>query len=147
MAYDVPQLLKMSQAELDELFKNSPAGDIPDGEAQGTAIIAPGTKYSAEIASLINHFAWQGKNFDSKKGVLKNRITLFGFNAILAKVYKGPSWLDGKECIVLDYSETSAVAHWIRDEIRQIGPGFYLGVVYWEKKRLIDFALQFGAAA
>jgi hypothetical protein len=147
MAYDVPQLLKMSQAELDVLFKNSPAGDIPDGEAQGTAIIAPGTKYSAEIASLINHFAWQGKNFDSKKGVLKNRITLFGFNAILAKVYKGPSWLDGKECIVLDYSETSLVAHWIRDEIRQIGPGFYLGVVYWEKKRLIDFALQFGAGS
>jgi hypothetical protein len=68
---------------------------------------------------------------------------MFGFNAILAKVYKGPSWLDGKECIVLDYSETSAVAHWIRDEIRLIGPGFYLGVVYWEKKRLIDFALQF----
>ena len=147
MAYDVPQLLKMSQAELDELFKNSPAGDIPDGEAQGTAIIAPGTVYSAEIASLVNHFAWQGKNFDSKKGVLKNRITLFGFNAILAKVYKGQSWLDGKECIVLDYSETSVVAHWIRDEIRQIGPGFYLGVVYWEKKRLIDFALQFGAGS
>ena len=143
MAYDVPQLLKMTQAQLDDLFKSSPAGDIPDGEAQGTAIIAPGTVYSAEIASLVNHFAWQGKNFDSKKGVLKNRITLFGFNAILAKVYKAPSWLDGKECIVLDYSETSIVAHWIRDEIRQIGTGLYLGVVYWEKKRLIDFALQF----
>jgi len=143
MAYDVPQLLKMTQAQLDDLFKSSPAGDIPDGEAQGTAIIAPGTVYSAEIASLVNHFAWQGKNFDSKKGVLKNRITLFGFNAILAKVYKAPSWLDGKECIVLDYSETSIVAHWIRDEIRQIGTGLFLGVVYWEKKRLIDFALQF----
>jgi len=142
MAYDVPQLLKMSQAQLDELFKNSPAGDIPDGEAQGTAIIAPGTTYSAEIAKFINHFAWQGKNFDSKKGVLKNRILPLGFNAILAKVYKGPSWLDGKECIVLDYSETSLIASWIRDEIRQIEPGLYLGVVYGEKKRLIDFALQ-----
>ena len=29
------------------------------------------------------------------------------------------------------------------DEIRQIGPGTYLGKVYWGKKRLIDFALQF----
>ena len=27
--------------------------------------------------------------------------------------------------------------------IRQIGPGFYLGKVYWGKKRLIDFCLQF----
>jgi hypothetical protein len=58
-------------------------------------------------------------------------------------VYKGPSWLDNKECIVLDYSETSLVAHWIRDEIRQIEPRLYLGKVYWGKKRLIDFALQF----
>ena len=58
-------------------------------------------------------------------------------------MYKAPSWLDGKECIVLYYSETSLVAHWIRDEIRQIGSGLYLGKVYWDKKRLIDFALQF----
>jgi hypothetical protein len=143
MAYDVPQLLKMSQAQLDELFTNSAAGDIPNGEAQGTAIIAPGTTYSTDIAHFINHFAWQGKNFDAQKGVLRNRILPFGINAILAKVYKGPSWLDGKECIVLDYSETSLVAHWIRDEIRQLGPALYLGKVYWDKKRLIDFALTF----
>ena len=32
---------------------------------------------------------------------------------------------------------------WIRDEIRLIGPGFYLGKVYWGKDRLIDFCLQF----
>jgi hypothetical protein len=143
MAYDVPQLLKMSQAELDALFTSSPAGEIPNGEAEGTAIISPGATYSDEIARFINHFAWQGKNFDAEKGVLKNRILPLGFNAILAKVYKGTSWLDGKECIVLDYSETSIVAHWVRDEIRQIGPGLYLGVVYWKKDRLIGFALQF----
>src|SRR6266851_8210766 len=143
MAYDVPQLLKMSQAQLDELFTKSAPGDIPDGQADGTAIIAPGTTYSEEIAQLINHFAWQGKVFDSKKGVLKNRILPFGLNAIIAKVYKAPSWLDGKECIVLDYSETSLLAHWIRDEIRLIAPCLYLGKVYWDKKRLIDFAIEF----
>jgi hypothetical protein len=143
MAYDVPQLLKMSQAQLDELFTKSASGNIPSGEADGTAIVAPGTKYSKEIARFVNLFAWQGKVFDAKKGVLKNRITAFGLNAIIAKVYKAPSWLDGKECIVLDYSETSLVAKWIRDEIRQIGPGLYLGKVYWGKKRLIDFALKF----
>jgi len=143
MAYDVQQLLKMSQAQLDELFTKSAPGKIPDGEADGTAIVAPGTKYSKEIAGFINHFAWQGKVFDAKKGVLRNRILTFGLNAIIAKVYKAPSWLDNKECIVLDYSETSLVARWIRDEIRQIGPGLYLGKVYWGRKRLIDFALEF----
>jgi hypothetical protein len=133
----------MSQTELDDLFKKSPTGEIPNGEGDGTAIVAPGTKYSKEIAQFVNHFAWQGKVFDAKKGVLKNRISPFGVNAIIAKVYKDKSWLDGKECIVLDYSETSFIAHWIRDEIRQIGPGLYLGKVYWDKKRLIDFALKF----
>jgi len=143
MPYTIPQLFAMSQKELDDLFTNSPPGEIPNGEAQGTAIIAPGTTYSLEIATVINHFGWQGKNFDAASGTLKNRITAFGINAIIAKIYKGPSWLDGKECIVLDYSQTSLVANYIRDEIRQIGPGMYLGKVYWDKKRLIDFALQF----
>jgi hypothetical protein len=143
MAYDVPTLLAMSQRQLDDLFEASPAGDIPNGPAQGTAIIAPGTKYTETIAQMVNHFGWQGKVFDAEKGLLKNRVLAFGLEAIVAKVYKGPSWLDGKECIVLDYADTSLLAHWIRDEIRLIGPNFYLGKVYWAKDRLIDFCLQF----
>ena len=143
MPYDVPQLLAMTQAQLDELFMASPAGDIPDGGAKGTAIIAPGTVYSEAIAEIINYFAWQGKVFDASRGLLKNKILAFGVEAIVAEVRKDASWLDGKECIVLDYSKTSVVAHWIRDEIRLIGPGFYLGKVYWDRARLIDFALQF----
>jgi hypothetical protein len=138
-------LMTKSQAELDDLFKANPAGDIPDGPAKGTAIIAPGTTFSHEIAEFISLFVWRGKTFDSKRGVLSNKILPLGLNAIIASVYKDTSWLDGKECIVLDYSKTSLVAHWIRDEIRQIGPGFYLGKVYWEKKRLIDFCLDFNA--
>jgi hypothetical protein len=31
MAYDIGQLLRMTQAQLDELFTASPPGDIPDG--------------------------------------------------------------------------------------------------------------------
>jgi len=143
MSYDVAQLLTMNQKALDELFTASPAGDIPDGPAKGTAIIAPGTRYSEDIAEVINLFGWQGKVFDAKRGLLKNSITIFHVQAIVARVYKGPSWLDGKECIVLDYSDTSVVAHYVRDEIRLIGPKFYLGKVYWKKDRLIDFCLQF----
>lgn len=143
MAYTVPQLLAMSQQDLDNLFSSSPAGDIPNGEAQGTAIIAPDTVFSPEIASLINTFGWQGKTFDAAHGTLRNRILAFGLDAIVAEVYKGQSWFDGKDCIVLDYSKTSLVANHIRDEIRQIGTGEYLGVVYWDKTRTINFALQF----
>lgn len=143
MSYDAPQLLKMSQAQLDDLFRASPSGDIPNGSAAGTAIIAPGTPYSMAIAQIINFFDWQGKVFDAQTGLLKNKILISGVQAVVARVYKGPSWLDGKDCIVLDYSETSVLAQWVRDEIRLIGPNFYLGKVYWNKDRLIDFCLQF----
>ncbi len=143
MPYSVPDLLRMTQQQLDDLFRAAPAGDIPNGPADGTAIIAPDTRFSEPIAKMINLFGWQGKVFDAQKGLLKNRILAFGIEAIVARVYKAPSWLDGKECIVLDYSDTSIVAHWIRDEIRLIQPNFYLGKVYWAKDRLIDFCLQF----
>ena len=146
MAYSAPQLLAMSQEQLDDLFSGSAAGEIPNGEAQGTAIIAPGTKYSSEIASLINIFVWQGKTFDAAHGTLRNRISAFGLNAIVAEVYKAPSWFDNKECIVLDYSKTSFVAEHIRDEIRQVAPGVYLGLVFWDKTRTIHFALHFPVA-
>lgn len=133
----------MTTAQLDELFSKSPAGDIPDGDAQGTALIAEGTRYTSEIAKFINHFAWQGKIFDAKGGFLKNKILPLGVAAIIAKVYKGESWFDGKECIVLDYSQTSLVAGWVRDEIRLIEPRFYLGQVFGGKTRLFHFTLQF----
>lgn len=139
----VEDLLKKSKDELDQLFRQSEAGDIPNGEAKGTAIVAPGTHFSGNIAKVVNIFAWQGKVFDGTTGTLRNHILPFGLKAIIAKVYKGPSLLDQKECIVLDYSETSLVAHWIRDEIRLIAPNTYLGKVYWDDSSLIHFALEF----
>ena len=143
MAYTAAQLLTLSEQQLDDLFRASPAGDIPSGEAHGTAILAPGTTYSAEIASLINIFAWQGKTFDAAHGTLTNRISAFGVDAIVAQVYKAASWFDERECVVLDYSKTSLVAKHIRDEIREISPGVYLGLVYWDRERTIHFALEF----
>lgn len=147
MDLDAHDLLGMSQPDLDALFSAHEAGPIPDGEAIGAAIIAPGTIFSPEIAAAINIFAWKGKIFDGKAGFLRNEILPFGLKAIVARVYKAPSWLDGKECIVLDYSETSLVAQWIRDEIRLVAPGLYLGKVYWNKARLIDFALTFPSSS
>ena len=143
MAYTASQLLALTQQQLDDLFSGSLAGEIPNGEGNGTAIIASGTSFSAEIASLINIFAWQGKTFDAAHGTLTNRLSAFGLNAIVAEVYKATSWFDNKECIVLDYSKTSLVAKHIRDEIRQISPGTYLGLVYWDQTRTIHFSLEF----
>jgi hypothetical protein len=145
MTYDVQQLLKMSQADLDKLFAESPPGTIPDGEADGTAIVDPGTARAPEFARLINYFAWQGKVFDAKNKTLVNHIGPFGMRAILAEVSIGKSLIDDKPCIVLDYSRTSIVAQHIRDEIRLIAPNTYLGPVFWDTKKLFFFTLHFKA--
>ena len=138
-------LLGKTQAELDDLFRSSPAGEVPRGEAKGTVIVDPGTELSEIAAKVAHAMIWEGKVFDPDGGELRNRVTPFGIEAIAAKVYKGPSWFDENESIILDYSKTSLVAHWIRDEIRQLEPGSYLGIVYWAKDRLLNFALDFPA--
>ena len=70
----VEKLLKMSQDELDDLYTNSPSGDIPDGDCEGTVIVAPGTVMTPIKAKLMHLFGWQGKVFDKKKGRLVNKI-------------------------------------------------------------------------
>jgi hypothetical protein len=150
---DPADFLKLSGGQLDDIFRESPTGDIPIGEGEGTAIIAPGHEVSDAIAKFVHIFTWKGKVFerdsaDPSRGWLKNRLLLLGHKGIVAQVFKGASWLDEKECIVLDYSHTSIVAQWIRDEIRQVSPGLYLGIVYWGKekagaRRLVHFALKF----
>ena len=128
--------------ELDELFRRSPAGEIPDGEADGTVLVAPGTNLSDPAAKLLHLVAWKGKVFDREKGELRTRSARC-FKLIRAKVYKEGSWLDGKEAIILDYSKTSLVAQWIRDEIREVAPRLYLGLVFWERAKILHFALKF----
>jgi hypothetical protein len=138
---DVPALLAMSARQLDELFARSPAGPIPRGVCDGTAIAAPGTEVAAIAAKVARRLFWKGKVFDPERGELRNRITPFDLHVVAAKVYRGDSWLDQKECIVLDYSETSLIAHWIRDEIREVGDGLYLGVAFWRRTRIMYFSL------
>jgi hypothetical protein len=142
MIIDIPHLLKLSQAQLDELFLTSPAGEIPIGDTEGAAIILPGTFVKPVMVKIARWFFWQGKVFDPVKGELLNKILPFGLKAIPAKVYKDKSWMDGKECITLDYSGSIVGFRSIRDEIRLVSPGIYLGVVFVGKTRLIGFALK-----
>jgi hypothetical protein len=143
MSIAVDNLLDLPQGKLDDLFRGSPPGEIPQGDARGTVVFAPGSKLAEPAARLARLVAWQGKVFDPDRGELLNKITPFGIRSIRAKVYKDSSWLDGNESIVLDYSRASLVAHWVRDEIRSIGPGTYLGIVYLGRARVLKFVLEF----
>ena len=143
-ARDLPSL---RGKQLDALFANAAAGEIPVGKGSGQALMATGTFAARPLLTITRLLAWQGKVFDGPSHTLRNLISPFGFKAITADVYVDASLLDGHPCIVLDYSKTSRVAGWVRDEIREIGPGLYVGLVYAGKRRLpIRFSLQFDTA-
>jgi hypothetical protein len=143
---DAAELLDQSTPDLEELFRRSPAGKIPRGRGRGTVVFAPSTVVGRVAAKLAYLLAWQGKVFDPDKDELLNLITPFGKPAIRAQVYEQASWFDGNPCIVLDYSKTSFVAQKIRDEIREVDDGTYLGLVFWGKRLVLKFALEFPAS-
>ena len=139
--------LGKNRDELDDIYRKASVGTIPEGDTRGTAIVA-GSLFARWYARLARLFAWQGKVFDlfppnRENGILVNKITPFSLTFIVAKVYRDASWMDGKETIVIDYSKTSFFARKIRDEIREVEPGVYLGKVWWGRTRILDFALTY----
>jgi hypothetical protein len=141
----VKHWLGQTREQLDEIYRNAEPGSMPTGDMRGTAILA-GSMFSRIVAAFARLFAWQGKVFDmfaedGQAGILINKISFFSLTFIVAKVYRETSWMDGKATIVIDYSKTSFFARVIRDEIREVEPGVYLGKVWWGKKRILDFVL------
>lgn len=143
MTITASDLFRMSQTELDDLYKKSPIGEIPDGNSNGTALIMPGSFLSWILIPVIKFLAWQGKVFHRDQQYLLNKISPFRIRLVKAAVYRGESWIDDGEATILDYSKTSFVAQKIRDEIREIAPGLYLGQAYWGKTRVLNFVLEF----
>lgn len=142
----IKKWLSLSREELDQIYRDAEPGSIPSGDTRGTAIIA-GSLLAKAYAVFARLFGWQGKVFDlfaadCNKGLLINKITPFSLSFIVAKVYIDKSWMDGKDTIVIDYSTTSFFAKKIRDEIREVAPGVYLGKVWFGKTRILDFALK-----
>ena len=145
------RLLEMPPAELDALFRRSPAGPIPQGRGRGTIIALPGTEVTKPLNAVLGPVVWQGKVFHPETHDLRNLVSPFGIEAIRAEVSTATSWVDGRACVLLDYSRSSRVAGWIRDEIREVAPGLYLGVVwgvgrfFGGRRRILRFALTFPA--
>ena len=140
---DPPALIGDTADQLAKIFGSGVAGAIPNGRGKGTVLIGTGGPLARLAAALAYALAWRGKVVNAREGRLENLVTPLAIRAIEAAVYKQDSWYDGETCIVLDYSKTSFVARKIRDEIREIAPGVFLGLVFWGRRHVLDFALDF----
>jgi hypothetical protein len=119
-------LVDLSAPQLDQLYRQSGPGPVPLGKVNGRALY-PDARFP-RARSNAARIAWQGKVFRPESSTAVNRF--FGVRAIQGNVYAGPSWLDGGPSMVLDYQGTSKVYGNYRDEIRQVAPGLYLGLMY-----------------
>jgi hypothetical protein len=138
------QLAHMSWPQLRRLYSEADAGAIPQGYTVGKAIYCPDEAF-AGLHSRITGALWRGKVFDNANCSLVNQWS--GFRAIQARVAYGPSCLDGKPSIVMDYGETSLVWADVRDEVREVAPGLYLGRMYRRKKCGLQFQFFFALQA
>ena len=137
----VADLLRLQQRELDALFRRAAASPVPDGEMRGTFLPLPGTRLGP-IAARLGRLAWRGKVFDPATMTMRNRVTPLGLQAVTARIRHGNSWLDGEPCIILDYADTSIIAKPVRDELRCLQPGLYLGKAHVGGLWICDFALE-----
>jgi hypothetical protein len=131
----------MSTPELELLYRNAGAGDIPTGYLPGKVLYCPDERF-AGAKSRLSALVWHGKIFDPCTGTLINQWC--GLQAVRARVYPGSSCLDGRPAIVMDYRGVSCVV-WasVRDEMREVAPGLYLGVMFRCRGACAQFKMFF----
>ena len=139
----VGDLVGSTRSELATRFGAGTVGAVPHGRGRGTVLLGTGGVLARCAAAAAYAVAWRGKVVNAPAGRLKNLITPLAVPAVAAAVYPAPSWHDGNPCIVLDYSRTSLVAHWVRDEIREVAGRTYLGQVFVRGHKLLHFTLTF----
>ena len=105
------------------LFRQAALGSVPLGPARGTVLHADGRR--PRVRAGLQGVVWKGKTFHAD-GTLTNRW-LGGVQAVSADAHVGTSWLDGQPCLVMQYAPNAAVFGNVRDELREIAPGVWLG--------------------
>jgi hypothetical protein len=127
MGYSAEQLLRMKECELVQVYKGGVPSMPPCGFAPGVMIFQPGSPFTVPFARAIGATFWQGKVFPGN-GTMVNRM--FGMPAIVAAIGPGESFIDGRPSLIFDYQNTSFVWRNYRDEVREVSPGVYLGIMH-----------------
>jgi hypothetical protein len=156
------ELAALGGDELGRLYAN---GTVPSdlgrlvGRPKGRMLaVRPATgKRAFEALRYLSgraEFPWDGKSFaeaTAKEGTGINRVKLgpLRFEWFPFRTRIEPSVLDGAPCIYLDYEQPGNpffIAK-IRDEIREIHPGLFLGPAMWKTEsgaaHVLWFAVDF----
>jgi len=120
-------LTRMSWHELEAVYRAAAPGDVPSGFVRGRTVYNPCAPLPGPRTHLANA-VWKGKHFCPEQATLVNQFA--GVRAIRAEIYPGQSLLDGGPAHILDYADTSLIWRSVRDEMREVAPGLYVGAMY-----------------
>jgi hypothetical protein len=113
-------------SDLERRFAEGGVGELPVGLGRGRVLFVCDARFPAFRARL-QGLPWKGKVFDCDGRFVNQWL---GFRAIGSHATVGPSWLDGRPCIVLEYAPGTPIFGNTRDELREICPGVFLGRFY-----------------
>lgn len=108
------------------LFREGNVGCVPIGPTHGSVLYVDGKH--PRLKARLQGVVWKGKTFHGD-GSFTNRW-LGGFTAVSAGICVESSWLDCQPCFVMQYAPDARVFGNVRDELREIAPGTWLGRSY-----------------
>jgi hypothetical protein len=120
------QLQQRSIEELTELFANGQCSPFV-GLARGR-MLAVSDAHLPRLKVRLTNTVWKGKAAEAD-GHFVNRW-VGGVRAISSDYVIGPSWLDGKLAILMDYAPGTPILGNVHDELREVCPGLFLGPVF-----------------
>jgi len=152
-------LAAMSMDELEALYRTATVSKTmhaADGALVGRMLSVRGV--SGPLGASLRKFAasrsfvWEGKSFQADsdtRGTGINRVSipkaLGRQNLFPFATSFGPSAIDGKPTLILDYAldVNPSYIQAIHDEIREVAPGLFLGPAMWKGKDKKTLVLWF----
>jgi hypothetical protein len=153
------RLLDLPVPELERMYENAKTPTIPEvhGDLRGRMLAWPVLEQRSGLQGFFRAFAgskafpWRGKSFrvnDAAKGeginrIIKDRWKLFRFDTFIGKSRQGDF-----DALQLDYDlpGNPPIIKSIKDEIRTIEPGVWLGQAWFVTERTKFLWLYFGLA-
>jgi hypothetical protein len=121
------QLGHMSPCQLEEIFTRADLGRPLVGKTYGRLVCVVDARLP-RVKKGFSNAVWRGKTAH-EGGYFINRW-VGGFEAIDSHYVIGPSWLDGRPAILMEYAPGTKLFANTHDEFREVAPGLYLGPLY-----------------
>jgi hypothetical protein len=119
-------LKRLNRSQIEAMYAGAEPGAQPVGFARGEFLFLTETSLPRLKKGLIGAI-WKGKHFSEDGGFINQ---FAGFRAVRSQVATGPSHIDGRPSLILEYPEKTPYFGNMRDEVREVAPGVYLSMLF-----------------